>query len=114
MSPDKTKTYSIGYTDPQMLLVVNLRLQTWDDLKLLVAILILRPFNLRRFRTTLLLGLTNFDPFLHRQVLAKLRELVLSQTKSLQQRTIIDGVEDDVVVGSVAFVRVREERKVRE
>lgn len=48
----------------------------------------------------LLLHLTETDPFLHRQVLADLGEGILGLAEALEERAVVDGVKEDVVVGS--------------
>ena len=73
--------------------------QAWDDLHVFRAIFILLPIDLGRLCTTLLLRLTRFDPLLHRKMLPKFSQVVVLQTKTVQQRAVGYGIEDNVVVG---------------
>jgi hypothetical protein len=47
-----------------------------------------------------LLRLTCFDPLLHCEMLPKFSQVVILQAKTVQQRAVGDGIEDNVVVGS--------------
>lgn len=78
---------------------MHLRQQTGDDLHLLRAVLVFRAINLRRVCPTLLLGLTCFDPLFHGKVLTKTGQVILLEIKTLEQRAVGDGIEEDVVVG---------------
>jgi hypothetical protein len=62
------------------------------------AILILLPIDLGRFRTALLLRLACLHPLLHGEMLTKLGQVVVLQPKTVKQRTVGDGVKDNVVV----------------
>lgn len=59
--------------------------------------------DLGALNLALLLHLTQTDPFLHprgSQVLADLGKGILSLAEALEERAIVDGVKEDVVVGS--------------
>lgn len=79
--------------------IVHFRQQSRNDLHLLIAILILLPVDFGRLRATLLLRLASFYPLLHRQVLTQTRQVIILQTKAVQQRTVGDRIKDDMVVG---------------
>lgn len=79
---------------------MDLRQKTRDNLHLFLPILILLPINLRRLCAALLLRLTCLHPLLHREMLTQLGQVVVLQTEAVQQRTVGDGIEDDVVVRS--------------
>jgi len=79
---------------------VHLRQQPRNNFHLLLAVLILLAVDLGRLRAALLLGLARFDPLLHCKMLTKFGQVVVLQAKAVQQRTVGNWVEDDVVVGS--------------
>lgn len=79
---------------------MHLRQQTRDNFHLLLAILILLAVDLGRLCAALLLRLTRFDPLLHCEMLPKFGQVIVLQAKTVQQRAVGDGVEDNVVVGS--------------
>lgn len=76
-----------------MLLIVDLSLQTRNNLKILGLV---RVFSIVRDLdvpvTALLLRLPHLDPLLSGEVLVKLREHILRQAKSVQQWAVLDGV----------------------
>ena len=84
-----------------IVLVIDLGMQSWHDLKLALFILVMLALDLRSFGSTLLLALSHFDPFFHCQRLAEPGELVLCITVSLHERTVRDWVQSNVVVRPV-------------
>ena len=79
---------------------MHLRQQPRDNFHIFLAILILLTVDLGCLGAALLLRLTRFDPLLHCKVLTKFGQVVILQAKTVQQRAVGDGVEDNVVVGS--------------
>ena len=75
--------------------------QPRDDLHILLAVLILLAIDLGCLGAALLLRLTCFDPLLHCEMLTKFGQVVILQAKTVQQRAVRDGIENDMVVGSV-------------
>lgn len=76
-------------------------MQTRDNLQVLRGISVLSIVgNLSFLSAPLLLRLSNLDPLLCCQMLSELRKGVLSQSQFVEQRTVLDRIEDDMVVGS--------------
>jgi hypothetical protein len=48
----------------------------------------------------LLLCLSHLDPLLYSKMLSNLGENILRQTKPIQQGTILDWVQDNMVIGT--------------
>lgn len=77
-------------------------MQTRDNLKVFRGISILPIVrNLSLLSAPLLLRLSDLDPLLCCQMLSKLRKGVLSQSQFIKQWTVLDRIEDDMVVGSI-------------
>ena len=81
--------------------IVHLRQQTRNNLHLFLAVLVLLALDLGSLCATLLLRLASFHPLLHGQVLPKLGQIVVLQAEAVEQGTVGDGVQDDLVVWSV-------------
>ena len=80
--------------------VVHLRMQTRDNFEVLGCVGVLaicRNFDF--LSTTLLLRLSNLDPLLCCKMLSKFREGILGQSELIKQRTVLDRVKDNMVVG---------------
>lgn len=77
-------------------------MQTRHNLKvlLLVHILAIRR-HLGALNLALLLHLSQSNPLFHGQVLPNLGERILGLAEALQERAVVDGVQEDVIVGSV-------------
>lgn len=70
------------------------------EILLLVDVLAIRrhlgPLNL-----ALLLHLAQPHPLLHGQMLSNLGKGILRLAQALQERAVVDGVQEDIVVGSM-------------
>ena len=89
-------------------LVIDSGLQTGDDLQVLgfVSVLpILRDFGIAV--ASLLLRLSDFNPFLRGEMLAELCEDIFGQTKAVENGAVLDGIQDDMVVWPVQLVSPR-------
>jgi len=86
-------------TEQSLRLVMDLRMKARENLQILFAVLILAILgDLRASRTPLLLRLADLDPLLGREVLPQLREDVAREPQPVEQRAVLDGVQDYVVV----------------
>ena len=85
-------------------LVVDRSLEARNNLEILGLIGIL-PFtgDLDITISSLLLCLSNSNPLLGREMLAKFRECVGSQAQPLEEGTVLNGVKDNVVIGAVSI-----------
>lgn len=80
-------------------LIINLSLQPRKNLQILLSISVFSIIrNLNILVPALLLRLSHLHPLLGREVLAKLREDILRQSKPVEQRAIRNWVENDLVV----------------
>lgn len=82
---------------------MNLGLKPRKNLQILLAVLILSIGDLGTACWTLLLRLADLDPLLCCQMLAQFRKHVGCQTESLKKRTVVNRVENDIVVGSMIY-----------
>lgn len=81
--------------------VVHLCMQTRNNFEVLGCVGVLAICrNFGFLSTTLLLRLSNLDPLLCCKMLSKFREGVLGESELIKQRTVLDGVKDNMVVGS--------------
>lgn len=82
--------------------VVHLRMETRNNLEILrcISILAIRR-DLRFLSTTLLLCLSDLDPLLCCEMLAKVRKDVFGESKLIKHRTVLDRVEDNMIVRSI-------------
>lgn len=82
-------------------LIVYFSFQTRNNLQILLPVSIfpiLRHLDI--LMAPLLLSLSHLDPILHSQMLPNLSESILRETKPIQQGTVLNRVQDDMVIGT--------------
>lgn len=79
-------------------------MKAWDDLEILRRIFVLAPAYLRD-RSSLLLSLTGFDPFLDCQMLAKSGEFIRIEIEAFEKRTVADRVQNNMIIRPSLNVR---------
>lgn len=83
-------------------LAINLGMKARNDLKVLLSMSEFSILsNLDIFIATLLLCLSNFNPFFHCKMLADLSKFILAEPKAIKKRTVADWIQKNVVVWSV-------------
>lgn len=83
-------------------LVINLGMQSRNNLELLWIILVVLPFDFRCLRPSLLLTLPDYYPFFHRQALSQPREFVLGIAIPLHEGTVLDRIQANMVIRSAS------------